>query len=148
MKLDDTQIRQLDENVKKAKPPEPPPVQPSVLERPDGSKPAVCPPHKPEPPPQLAEQLAFPGMAWSGEVPPQKWMNFYTKVLSKFAAGQGLKLKLNVEVKPDGGISRQRLEETKAALHELGLNEKIELFQTEGGNTGLPTIRKDKHELL
>ena len=47
---------------------------------------------------------------WTGEVPPQKWMNFYTKVLSKFAAGQGFKLKLTVEVKPDGGVSKQRLE--------------------------------------
>ncbi len=25
-------------------------------------------------------------LVWSGDVPHQKWMNFYTKVLSKFAA--------------------------------------------------------------
>ncbi len=71
------------------------------------------------------EQLNLAGLAWSGEIPPQKWMNFYTKVLAKFAAGRGLKLTLGVEVKPDGGLSEQKLEETKAALRELGLNENL-----------------------
>ena len=71
------------------------------------------------------EQLTFASMAWSGEVPPQKWMNFYTKVLSKFATTKGLKLKLSVEVAPEGGISKQKLEETKAALRELGLSDDL-----------------------
>jgi hypothetical protein len=71
------------------------------------------------------EQLNFASMAWTGEVPPQKWMNFYTKVLSKFATTKGLKLKLSVEVAPEGGISKQKIEETKAALRELGLPDTI-----------------------
>src|SRR5437764_2144892 len=29
-------------------------------------------------------------VGWQGDVPPQKWMNFYTKVLSKFATQGGL----------------------------------------------------------
>ena len=62
-------------------------------------------------------------MSWTGEVPPQKWMNFYTKVLSKFAAARGLKLKLTVEVSPEGGLSKQKIEETKSALRELGLSD-------------------------
>src|SRR5439155_8229133 len=37
-------------------------------------------------------------LVWSGDVPHQKWMNFYTKVLAKFAASGGLKLTLRVEV--------------------------------------------------
>ena len=78
---------------------------------------------KDAPPPPPPESPS--GFVWTGEIPPQKWMNFYTKVLSKFAAGQGLKLKLNVEVKPEGGISKQRLEETKAALRELGLDDDL-----------------------
>jgi hypothetical protein len=85
----------------------------------------VYPPHKPEPPAKLAEQLSLSGLTWSGEVPPQKWMNFYTKVLTKFAVGSGLKLKVSVEVKPDGGVSKQRVEETKAALRELGLSDEV-----------------------
>jgi len=52
------------------------------------------------------------GLTWTGEIPPQKWMNFYTKVLSKFAAAKGLKLKLTVEVAPEEGIPRQKLEES------------------------------------
>jgi len=64
-------------------------------------------------------------MAWTGEVPPQKWMKFYTAVLSKFAAAKGLKLKLTVEVAPEGGISKQKLEETKAALRELGMSDDL-----------------------
>jgi len=62
---------------------------------------------------------------WNGEVPPQKWMNFYTKVLSKFAVGKGLKITINVEVSPEGGVSTQKIEETKVALRELGLNDDV-----------------------
>jgi hypothetical protein len=70
---------------------------------------------------------AAPGvLRWTGDIPPQKWMNFYTKVLSKFASGKGLKLTLSVEVTPEGGISPQKVEETKTALRELGLNSNIE----------------------
>jgi hypothetical protein len=65
-------------------------------------------------------------LRWTGEVPPQKWMNFYTKVLSKFAAGKGLKLTLNVEVSPEEGVSTQKIEETKTALRDLGLNDDLE----------------------
>src|SRR5262249_31960703 len=58
-----------------------------------------------------------PGMMrWTGEIPPQKWMNFYTKVLSRFASSKGLKLTISVEVSPEGGISKQKVEETKTAL--------------------------------
>jgi hypothetical protein len=74
-----------------------------------------------------------PGLLrWTGDIPPQKWMNFYTKVLSKFASGQGLKLTLSVEVSSEGGISSQKIEETKVALQELGLNPDLET----GGNSG------------
>ena len=75
--------------------------------------------------PGKPEQLTFASLAWSGDVPPQKWMNFYTKVLSKFAAAKCLKLKVSVEVAPEGGISRQKLEETKASLRELGINDEL-----------------------
>lgn len=73
----------------------------------------------------MAEQLALAGLTWSGEVLAQKWMNFYTKALTKFAVGPGLKLKVSVEVKPAGGLSQQRIEETKAALRELGLSDAV-----------------------
>jgi hypothetical protein len=72
--------------------------------------------------PDSVQPELFPHIEWSGEVPAQKWMNFYTKVVSKFAAGQGVKLKVTFEVSPEGGVSRQKLEETRAAIRELGLN--------------------------
>jgi hypothetical protein len=85
------------------------------------------------------EQLTFASLAWTGEVPPQKWMNFYTKVLSKFATTKGLKLKLSVEVAPESGISKQKLEETKAALRELGLCDDLTSMQTESNRIGVRT---------
>jgi len=62
---------------------------------------------------------------WSGEIAPQKWMNFYTRVVSKFAADKDLKLKVTVETSPRSGISEQKVEETKVALRELGLNDNV-----------------------
>jgi hypothetical protein len=64
-------------------------------------------------------------IAWSGEVAPQKWMNFYTKVLSRFVTGSGLKVTVNVEVAPEEGVSKQKADETRTALRELGLNDNL-----------------------
>lgn len=75
------------------------------------------------PPPKPSSARGI--LRWTGEIPPQKWMNFYTKVLSKFVSGQGLKLTLSVEVAPQGGVSPQKVEETRVALHELGLPDDI-----------------------
>jgi len=70
---------------------------------------------KPEPTPEPAEQ----GLHWSGEVPAQKWMNFYTKVLAKFATKDGLKLTVKFDVSPEGGVSPQQADETRASLSEM-----------------------------
>jgi hypothetical protein len=69
---------------------------------------------------------SIPRLVWNGDVPHQKWMNFYTKVLSKFAATAGLKLTLRVEVAPAEGVSPQKVDETKVALRELGLKDSLE----------------------
>lgn len=74
----------------------------------------------PPPPPTETKRVT-----WQGDVPPQKWMNFYTKVLSKFATQSGLKIGLNVEIAPDGGVSNQKVDEIKVALRELGLSDDI-----------------------
>jgi hypothetical protein len=68
----------------------------------------------------------IPRLVWNGDVPPRKWMNFYTKVLSKFAAGANLKLTLRVEVALAEGISPQKVDETKVTLRELGLKDSLE----------------------
>jgi lysophospholipase L1-like esterase len=69
---------------------------------------------------------SIPRLVWNGEVPHQKWMNFYTKVLAKFAAGAGLKITLRVEVAPVEGVSPQKVDETRVALRELGLKDSFE----------------------
>jgi len=63
---------------------------------------------------------------WTGEVPPQKWMNFYTKVLAKFATSGNLKLNVSFEITPEGGLPVHRIDETKATLRELGLDDEVE----------------------
>ncbi len=68
---------------------------------------------------------SIPGFTWTGEVSSQKWMNFYTKVLSRFATAGGLKLTVTIEVDPPGGTTTAKVEETKAALRELGMPEAI-----------------------
>src|SRR5581483_5037364 len=64
-------------------------------------------------------------LAWSGEIPTLKWMNFYNKVLSRFITGGGVKLTLQMEISPEKGISRQKIDEARIALRELGLNEDL-----------------------
>ena len=65
-------------------------------------------------------------LKWSGEVPTQKWTNFYMRVLSKFAADKNLKLNLKVTVEVEGDVSEQKLQETETALKELGLDGTLE----------------------
>ncbi|CAD6493334.1 MAG: hypothetical protein DIAAKJNI_00474 [Candidatus Argoarchaeum ethanivorans] len=77
------------------------------------------------PPPPLTQPEGATKLSWSGEVPSQKWMNFYTKVLSRFASGKGLKLVLSVEAAPEGGVSDQKIEDVKIALRELGLDDDV-----------------------
>jgi hypothetical protein len=69
---------------------------------------------------------AVSSLTWSGEIPSQKWMNFYTRVLSKFATSTGLRLTVRVEVAPPGGVSQQKVEEMRSALRELGLDDLLE----------------------
>lgn len=77
----------------------------------------------PPPPPPKPEAKT---MRWTGEVPAQKWMNFYTKVLAKFATGGSLKLNVTFEVTPDSGLPPHRVDETKATLRELGLDDEVQ----------------------
>ena len=62
-------------------------------------------------------------------MPAQKWMNFYTKVLSRFATGEGMKLTVTVDVTPTGGVAKSKVDETRVALRELGLPETIRTIE-------------------
>jgi hypothetical protein len=58
-------------------------------------------------------------------VPPQKWMNFYTKVLTRFAATPGLKLGVSFEVPIERGQADGKAQETRGGLKELGLDDNV-----------------------
>jgi hypothetical protein len=80
----------------------------------------IKPPPPPPPSPTKPKTLL-----WSGDVPPQKWMNLYTKVLTRFVKGGLLKLNVSIETTPADGVTEQHIDETKAALRELGLDDEI-----------------------
>lgn len=65
-------------------------------------------------------------MRWAGEVPHQKWMNFYTKVLVNFVTRGKVKLNVSLEVSAEDGLTEDRVEETRAALRELGLEDELD----------------------
>ncbi|HBN75528.1 MAG TPA: AAA family ATPase [Planctomycetaceae bacterium] len=64
---------------------------------------------------------------WEGTVPPQKWMNFYTKVLSRFASTEGLKLNVSFEVPAEGEQGQAKADEARSGLKELGLDDDVKL---------------------
>ncbi len=73
----------------------------------------------PPPPPPPGKQT----LRWHGNVPPQKWMNFYTKVLTRFASSPELKLEVSFEVPIESDQARSKLDETRSGLKELGLDD-------------------------
>lgn len=64
---------------------------------------------------------------WSGAIPPRKWMNFYTKVISKLANSPGLTLRVSLEAPAEGENASTKIEDIKIALRELGLGEDVDL---------------------
>ncbi len=69
------------------------------------------------------------GFSWEGDITPQKWMNFYMKILAPFVTGGGIKLKVHVDVAPAEGISEGKIDEVRTALRELGMSEEIRLHR-------------------
>ena len=76
---------------------------------------------QPSPPPLETSKK----LVWAGEVAHQKWTNFYMKVLTKLVSGGDLKLRVNIEAFPRDGVTDQQVEEVKAALRGLGLNDDV-----------------------
>jgi hypothetical protein len=79
------------------------------------------------PPPPVSTRLVG-GLRWQGDVPWQKWMQVYSKLLSRFS-NKGLKLRVVVEVAPADGLAEQELQEAATALKELGLHGEIEAIE-------------------
>lgn len=66
-------------------------------------------------------------VSWRGTVPPQKWMNFYTKVLTRFSSTPGLKLEVSFQVPLDPDQADAKANEAKSGLKELGLGEDVDV---------------------
>ncbi len=64
-------------------------------------------------------------MTWSGEIGHAKWMHFYTKFLAKLMGAGQIKIRVTVEHTGDEAMSAQKLEEARAGLKELGLNDNL-----------------------
>ncbi len=72
-------------------------------------------------PPGYAEKK----IKWSGVIPPRKWMNFYTKVITKLSSSPGLKVQVTLEASGEDANASAKIEDIKSALKELGLDEDV-----------------------
>jgi len=77
----------------------------------------------PPPPPPPGKRT----VSWRGTVPPQKWMNFYTKVLTRFASSPGLKLEVSFQVPLEPDQAEAKAGEARSGLKELGLADGVEI---------------------
>ncbi|MFC1888646.1 ATP-binding protein [Thermodesulfobacteriota bacterium] len=75
----------------------------------------------PKPPPPATPKK----LLWVGEIAPQKWTNFYMKVLTKLVSSGELNLKVSIEAIPEDGVTDQQIEDTKVALRGLGLSDDV-----------------------
>jgi type I restriction enzyme S subunit len=77
----------------------------------------------PPPPPTPGKQT----LHWSGPVSPQKWMDFYAKVLTRFATSPELKVEVSVEVQLDHDEAQTKADQIRSGLQELGLDDGVVL---------------------
>ena len=75
----------------------------------------------PPPPPMLPGKKTI---RWSA---PQKWVNFYTKVLSKLASNPELKLRVSFEVPAEPDHLDSKADETRSGLLDLGLEGDVQV---------------------
>ena len=61
---------------------------------------------------------------WSGEIPSQKWTKFY-QVLTKFAVGCDLKIRVSFEATVDHAVAKAKRDETNVQLRELGADGEV-----------------------
>ncbi len=67
-------------------------------------------------------------LKWNGTVPSQKWMNFYTKILSRFASSSDLSIEVGFEVTVDRDQADSKADDARSSLRELGIEGKVDLL--------------------
>jgi hypothetical protein len=71
------------------------------------------------------------GVRWEGELPWQKWQLFYSKILSGLAR-EHLRITVRFESHPEGGLLRERVQDLREGLSELGLDDRVETDDSGG----------------
>jgi len=66
-------------------------------------------------------------LRWKGTVDPLKWMNIYKRILMQVQNSGSLGVTLDIYLKNDEGISKEKIEEVKMALKELGMDDELTL---------------------
>lgn len=64
---------------------------------------------------------------WTGAVTPQKWMTFYSKVMTKVTNKTDITVNLSVKAEMKGELTEPLVEELKSALQELALDGDIQV---------------------
>ena len=77
--------------------------------------------------PRQPELVTFDSTGWSGELTGEQLVAFQRDILDKFDLVKDAKLKLELKVSPEDGITKQEIDELKAALKKLGLSDKVDL---------------------
>ena len=88
--------------------------------------PGPRPPEVTQPPIFTGEKV--PGVRWEGEVDWRKWSLLYTKVLSPLA-NEDLRIVVRFRSTPRQGLLRERVEELRERLTELGLSPDLEAVE-------------------
>ena len=77
--------------------------------------------------PRQPELVIFDSTGWSGDLTGEQLVAFQRDILEKFGFVKDAKLKVQLSVSPEDGITKQEVDELKAALKKLGLSDKVDL---------------------
>ena len=77
--------------------------------------------------PRQPELVTFNSTGWSGELSGPQLNAFHKDILQRFDLLKDAKIQLQLSVTPEDGITKQEVDELKAALKKLGLSDKVDL---------------------
>ncbi len=77
--------------------------------------------------PRQPELVTFDSTGWSGELTGEQLVAFQRDILEKYDLVKDAKVKLQLKVSPEDGITKQEIDELKTALKKLGLSDKVDL---------------------
>lgn len=70
-------------------------------------------------------------LTWNGMLSTQKWTSFYMKVLTRIATLPGIQIRVEFSVPAETGKSEHLSDELRSGLRDVGLNDDVELRDTD-----------------